>query len=111
MNEVVDEPSGGSDERIAWSEMLALAMVLVTFAVAIHETRGRSWPPRQDFHREMGATQLILEYATHPLRFRSSLLRLDLAMACKRGPGDVFREMPRTSSRVSAIVNPAFLAS
>ena len=61
MNEVVDEPSGGSDERIAWPEILALAMVLVTFAVAIHETRGLSWSPRQDIHCEMGATQSILE--------------------------------------------------
>jgi hypothetical protein len=41
--------------------MLLLAMVLVTFAVANHDTREFSWPPRQDIDRELGATQSILE--------------------------------------------------
>jgi hypothetical protein len=35
VNEVADEPSGWSGERNAWPEMLSLAMVLVSLAVAI----------------------------------------------------------------------------
>ena len=42
-------------------ELIALSMVLVALTLAIRTTSDLSWPPKDDFHREMGSTQSVLD--------------------------------------------------